>query len=359
MTGIVMDINGKKAVVYGNKGQMIETANRNYRIGQRVHVSLHPYIKYAAAAACFLMFCITGFLGHHMYNTPVSYVYLDINPSIRLDINCFEHVIAVVPLNDDASALLTAHPVKSKKTDDCINNIVEACREDKYINEENNDVQIEVMTDKSQLKNTIDDVSDTLKKNKLTVNVSDVDKNKNKQAINLKISAKRLEALEKFTDTFGGDVNTAAKDLKGISTKEIYSKIENKNQETNEPETQPSEPINNTPNQNKNQKSNTSGSQNSQNPDNADNIKKSNGNKNQNKTPNPNAGKKPADNDPGHKNENTKPSDDNSPSSKNKSEKSNGNSKQQNGKSDSAKEKHGKNNSSASTSNNSKPQKNK
>ncbi len=350
MTGIVMDIKGKKAVVFGNEGQMIETANRNYRIGQRVQINTHPYIKYTAVAACFLMFCITGFFGHLLYNTPESYIYLDINPSIRLDINYFERVIDVVPLNDDAAELLISHPVKSKKTDDCINNIVEACREDKYINEGNNHVQIEVMTDKPKLKNTVNYVSDNLKKNKLTVNVSDVDKNKNKQAIKLKISAKRLEALEAFVDTFGGNVNTEAKNLEGISTKEIYRRIEHKNQETDEPETQPSEPINNTPNPHKNK---------NQKPDNIDNTKQSNGNENQNKTPNPNAGKKSADNNPGNKNENINPSDDNSPSSKNKSEKSNGNSKKQSGKSDIAKEKHGKNNPSASGANNGKPQNNK
>lgn len=358
MTGIVMDINEKKAVIYGNEGQMIETANRNYRIGQRVQINTHPYIKYAAVAACFLMFCITGFLGHLMYNTPESYIYLDINPSIRLDINCFEHVIAVVPLNVDAAELLTAHPVKNKKTDDCINTIVEACREDKYINEENNNVQIEVMTDKPQLKNTVVNVSDNLKKNKLTVNVSDVDKNKNKQAIELKISAKRLEALEEFADTFGVDVNTAAKNLEGISTKEIYSRIENENQKTSEPETQPSEHIDNTPDSNKNQKPNTSAPQNSKNPN---NTNPSNGNENKKETPNPNAEKNSANSNPGHKNETIKQSDDNSSSSKQKSEKSNGNSKneskQKSGKSDNVREKHGKNSSPASSSNNNKPQK--
>lgn len=229
MKGIVMDIRGKKAVVYCNNGQMIEMSNRNYQVGQSVSVNSRPYVKYIAAVACFLMFCITGIAGHHIYYTSESYIYLDINPSIRLDINCFERVIAVVPLNEDASALLTAHPVKSADTDECINIIVESCRENKYIDEKNTDVEIEVMTDNPKLKNKVSKACDNLKNSSLAVKVSDVGKEEGKRAIALKVSPKRLEALEVYAKTFGGDVNSAKKDLSGISTKDIYRRIENYN----------------------------------------------------------------------------------------------------------------------------------
>lgn len=236
MKGIVMDIRGKKAVVYCNNGQMTETANRNYRVGQRVSVSFRPYVKYIAAAACFFMFCITGIAGRHIYYTPESYIYMDINPSIRLDINHFERVIAVVPLNEDASSLLTARPVKSSDAGECINTIVEACRENNYISEKNTDVEIEIMTNKAKLRSKVGKACDDLKNSGLAVEVSDVSKEDCKRAIELKVSPKRLEALEDYSKTFGGDIDAAEKELSGISNKEIYRKIENGSNESAQPE---------------------------------------------------------------------------------------------------------------------------
>ena len=108
MRGIVMEIQDGHCVVLKDDGTFENFPDRGYQVGQEITVQAKksPLLRYAALAACLLLVCLSGF-GIHLYRTPASYIYLDINPSVRLDLNCFERVIAVVPLNDDAKTLLS------------------------------------------------------------------------------------------------------------------------------------------------------------------------------------------------------------------------------------------------------------
>ena len=70
-----------------------------------------PYKQAAMIMACFL-FVILGQKGYSAYFTSVSTISIDVNPSIELDVNQFEKVIAVKSYNEDGEALISAANIR-------------------------------------------------------------------------------------------------------------------------------------------------------------------------------------------------------------------------------------------------------
>ncbi|WP_249311865.1 anti-sigma-I factor RsgI family protein [Congzhengia minquanensis] len=227
MRGIVMDIKGGKAIIFQKNGNMVETKDKGYKIGQTINVTAYSHKKFMAVAACFAVIFIAGISGHSLaYRTPSSYIYIDINPSVRLDVNCFDKVISVVPLNEDAVSLVESYPLQTADTEQCMNKIVSACFEKKYLNERNDDIEIDVVTDKSNLNNRVLAISEKLKKDNWKVSVKNVNKEENSRAMKYRTSPKRLKAVEAYTNAFGGTLEDNFAALKGITNEEIYTEIE-------------------------------------------------------------------------------------------------------------------------------------
>lgn len=226
MQGVVMDIKCGKAVVFQKNGNMIEVKDKGYQIGQTINITIYPYKSFIVTAACFMLVFIAGISGYATaYRIPSDYIYIDINPSMRLDINCFDKVISVLPLNDDADELMKAYSLKAVDTEQCINEIVSACREKEYLNGHNNDIEFSVATDKSNLTNCVYTISEKLQKDNWKVSVRNVDKEENNKAMKYRTSPKRLKAVEDYTNVFGGTLEDNFAALKGITNEEIYADI--------------------------------------------------------------------------------------------------------------------------------------
>ena len=236
MRGIVLDIKGDRCIVMKKGGSFEEIRNQNYEIGQEIRFSSPAYTKYLSAAACLILVC-TAILGYHLYFTPVSFVYLDINPSIRLELNRFERVIDVVPLNDDANDLLSFVTVSKKNAQDCINDIVSACQEQHYINEQNTDIDVSICTDDSKLESDVETVSADIEKKELYVSVTQIDEEENQSAMEHHISAKRLRAVKAYTEAFGSTLEENLKALRNISNDEIYMMLKRSHNELYEEDT--------------------------------------------------------------------------------------------------------------------------
>lgn len=113
MQGVVMDIKNGKAVVFQKNGDMTEVKDKGYQIGQTINITIYPYKNFIVMAACFMLVFITGISGYAVaYRT----IYVDINPSMRLDVNRFDKVISVNPLNDDAVELMKSYLIQSADT---------------------------------------------------------------------------------------------------------------------------------------------------------------------------------------------------------------------------------------------------
>lgn len=60
---------------------------------------------WVVAAACCLLLLLGAGLGAKVFFTPVSAISVDINPSLELNVNCFDRVISVEGYNQDGKAL--------------------------------------------------------------------------------------------------------------------------------------------------------------------------------------------------------------------------------------------------------------
>lgn len=68
-----------------------------------------------AVAVCLLV--AAGLGGHALYYTPTTVLSIDINPSLEMDINRFDRVIALNGYNDDGAALAAALDVQNLRYD--------------------------------------------------------------------------------------------------------------------------------------------------------------------------------------------------------------------------------------------------
>ncbi len=231
MRGIITDINKQKAVMLCSNGSFAEVANKNYRVGQQVTIKSNTAVKFCAMAACFLLLFISGISGYNLYFTPVSYVYVDINPSLRLDINRFDRVISITPLNSDAENLVASYQVHNSNTVQCIQNIISDCADSGYLTEENNDISIGLMTQHKNLSEQIKRISEKYNNGSYIAKVSELTPEENAEAMELHISSDKLKAVESYTDMFGGTVPDNAKKLKDKSNDEIYQEIDSSKSE--------------------------------------------------------------------------------------------------------------------------------
>ncbi len=71
-----------------------------------------------AVAVCLLV--ATGLGGHALYYTPTTVLSIDINPSLEMDINRFDRVIALNGYNDDGAALAAALDVQNLRYDEAV-----------------------------------------------------------------------------------------------------------------------------------------------------------------------------------------------------------------------------------------------
>ena len=189
MRGIITAIEGKRAIILTNEGTFEEIRNRSYEIGQEVSTETPSYKKQLWIAACFAMVCALSFGGAKAYYTPSEYIYMDINPSLRLDINLFHRVIAVNPLNEDAKNILSFH----KEPEKCVEAILDECIRKGYLDEQNNDVEINVFGHNKNAARSITDGCAKYEESGYRVYVQSADKQevKNANASGISVSAYR------------------------------------------------------------------------------------------------------------------------------------------------------------------------
>ena len=255
MRGIVMEIKGGRCVILKKDGTFAEIRNRNYTVGQEVSASNPSVGKVLSMAACLAVICTAAF-GYHLYYTPASYVYMDINPSVRLDLNCFERVIDVVPLNEDAEALLSHLTIRKGTAEECMNTIVSACQEQNYLNENNTDIEVSVRTDSTKLEMAVENASAAIGEEDLEVSVFQMDPEENDSAMEHHISARRLRAMQAYTTQFGGTIDENLALLRTYTSEEIFTMIREARRSSPKPRSDTQQ--NSAPNDSKGESSGTS-----------------------------------------------------------------------------------------------------
>lgn len=87
----------------------------------------------AFAAACAMLLLAVGIGGFWWAQTPVSYVSIDINPSIELGLNCFERVVSATAYNSEGEEILQGLSLKGKKYTEAIDCVVESEAMGRYL----------------------------------------------------------------------------------------------------------------------------------------------------------------------------------------------------------------------------------
>ena len=148
MKMVILEANGKYAAALMEDGTISRIPNQNYRVGQELirpvqkqRTRFTVYAKRIAAVAAVFVFLLAG--ANVYLKTPVSYVSLDVNPSVEYKLNLFNKVVEVIAVNEDAKELLRDTALVNQPADKAIRQTVELLSERNYLTaEDKNDIVI-------------------------------------------------------------------------------------------------------------------------------------------------------------------------------------------------------------------------
>ncbi len=209
MKAVIVDIDENKAVVLRDDGRFEQVRNHGYSVGQEIEfrertVSFPRRAAVAASAAVIL--AAGAGMGAYAWRDPVSYVSLDINPSIAYSLNEFNRVISVKGMNDEGAAVVDAigGSLKNRDLASALTITVEHLSADDYMDAENaNYMVIGVYSDKDAkadaLMSTVDAFSASTDEacSVTTVNVS---KETKESADSYGISCGRMELINEIAN---------------------------------------------------------------------------------------------------------------------------------------------------------------
>lgn len=92
----------------------------------------YPAARLAIAAACLLL--IFGVRGYFLYETPVSYISIDVNPSVELGVNRFGRVVSAEGYNEDGDSVLRQLSLKSLPYPQAVERLLENERSSGFLN---------------------------------------------------------------------------------------------------------------------------------------------------------------------------------------------------------------------------------
>ena len=141
MKAVVLEIKDGYAVVLRDDGTVTRLRNEYYTTGDVILMKSSKYtrrklISSIAAVAAALMLLVG--VGAWVYDSPVYYVSVDINPSMTMEVNLFERVIGTEFVNEDAKALFEDLTLKNRPVEEVIEEIVALLAAKGYFDEEGN-----------------------------------------------------------------------------------------------------------------------------------------------------------------------------------------------------------------------------
>lgn len=190
-------------------------------------------LKYVAVILCLLIFLGGGNIVYHMEKDAVTYISIDVNPSIELALNKFDKVISVKAYNEDGKKVLENLNIEGKDYEDAINIIVESKSMSGYLTEN----EALTFTVASKYKNKESEIVENInncnscKKHKGISIEADMDKIKEAHDYGLSFG-KYMAYLElkKYTDSVTTDdcKNMTMRDIRNLISQYSESEDDNK-----------------------------------------------------------------------------------------------------------------------------------
>lgn len=97
----------------------------------------HPQIFYRTfAVVCTMLLLAIGIGGYYWISVPVSFVSIDVNPSMELGLNRLERVVSVTAYNPQGEEILRGLSLKGEKYTEAIDTVMESPAMERYLTEE-------------------------------------------------------------------------------------------------------------------------------------------------------------------------------------------------------------------------------
>lgn len=239
-SAMIVEIRGAYAAALREDGVFVRVRNADYDIGQTISLTVaaaeEPIRRaqpkrrrsrvtaLASMAAVFLLLVLGGFKG---YTTPVGVVSLDVNPSIEYSINCFDRVLDISAVNEDAEKILAGLDEKAlryRPVDEAVDATIAVLRENGYlIDATENDVVISAASYSERRSDAIAQRLDKRVRQQadLTVYSIPVSKSEVKSAHDLGTSAGKLQIIERLGETWNKDETFDPEDWVARPVREI------------------------------------------------------------------------------------------------------------------------------------------
>ena len=168
-------------------------------------ISRKAKMLYASAASFAILF-IAGYFSFDFYFTEVSFVDMDVNPSIELKLNKLDRVIGTYAFNEEGKLILAETDVSNKKMDEAIDMLITEIGEQGYIVEDGLITLVLQTNDKSKEKTLLNRIrklnSVVAKKNELysDIEIFSVDEQVKKNADELDISCGKYLAYTELKE---------------------------------------------------------------------------------------------------------------------------------------------------------------
>lgn len=237
MKSIVLEIKRDEAVILSDDGTVSKIRNKNYSIGQVISMenTKKAKSKFYTFAASFVAAMIILTVGVFAYFTPVSYVSLDVNPSIEYSINLFDRVLTYKSVNDDGKEIVEKLNLKNKKIAQALEETLNKIVEEGYITKDENAGVVISISDSSKaevlVKEIMEKTKECLAENDETdeaevdVEVEAVGRERVKEARKLGITPGKLNLIEKLRDSTDNPEDFIIEDWMDKSVKEINKAV--------------------------------------------------------------------------------------------------------------------------------------
>lgn len=207
MKAVIVDLNENDAVALRDDGRFEKIKNKNYTIGQEL--TMQPQVirfpkQAAVAASAAVVIAACGGMGSYTWSNPISYVSLDINPSIAYSLNEFNRVIAVDGMNEEGAAIVDAIGSSLKNTDisTALTITVEQLSTEAYLDAENtNYMIIGVYSNKDSKANALMSTVDEFTANSVdtcSITAVNVSKETKESADSYGITAGKMELINEI-----------------------------------------------------------------------------------------------------------------------------------------------------------------
>lgn len=177
--------------------------------------------RYKYAAVCAVMLVVV-FLGgsYKILNTAVSYISIDVNPSVELMLNCFDNVVEVKAYNDEGNEVLNEIDLKGKRYTEAIDSLLSDNEFISYL-KENDRLDFTVVSDKSN--EIIEEIQYCKGYNQHNGNCQSADSELISQAHEHGLSVGKYKA---YMDLARYDDTITIEDCKQMTMKQIHDMIE-------------------------------------------------------------------------------------------------------------------------------------